>query len=266
MEENKSNSIKDYFELIKYLVNPINYVRAISRKINLYYTVFLSTLILFIYYLFQDKLIYFLNNLYLEYILTSLNKVPIILYLIIFFLLIAFMLKKFLFSKKISIYDIAIEKFSIFLIITYTTIPFKTIFNFKYTIISLNTVLLSILILLSILLLRLIFYNYPSLNKNSKKFTLSDIYSNNFKIDDLENLKIYDSDKITYDLFGREQIINNLYFSITDLTSSSECFKIGVVGEWGSGKSSIIKLTKNKILNNICIFYNSKNILNLTLN
>lgn len=250
MEKNKVNSIKNYFEIIKYLINPTNYFRAISRKINLYYTVFLSTLILFIYYLFQDKLIYFLNNLYLEYILTSLNKVPIVLYLIIFFLLIAFMLKKFLFSKKISIYDIAIEKFSIFLIITYTTIPFKKIFNFKYTIISLNTVLLSILILLSILLLRLIFYNYPRITKNSNKFTLSDIYSNNFKIDDLENLKIYDSDKITYDLFGREQIINNLYFSITDLTSSSECFKIGVVGEWGSGKSSIIKLTKNKILNN----------------
>ncbi|WP_455059970.1 hypothetical protein, partial [Parvimonas micra] len=107
MEKNKVNSIKNYFEIIKYLINPTNYFRAISRKINLYYTVFLSTLILFIYYLFQDKLIYFLNNLYLEYILTSLNKVPIVLYLIIFFLLIAFMLKKFLFTKKISIYDIA---------------------------------------------------------------------------------------------------------------------------------------------------------------
>ena len=248
MEKNKANSIKIYFEIIKYLINPTNYFRELNKKINYYLTVFFSALILLIYYIFQDKLVNFLNNSYLEYILTSLNKVPIVLYKIIFFLLIVFMLKNFLFSKKINIYDIAIEKFSIFLMITYISMDFKTIFNVYYHINILNIVL-SILIFFVIYVLRLSIYNFLNRIKNSNKITLWDIYSNNFNIDNLENLKIYDSDKIMYDLFGREQINNNLYFSITSLASSSECFKIGVIGEWGSGKSSIIELTKNRLLN-----------------
>lgn len=63
-------------------------------------------------------------------------------------------------------------------------------------------------------------------------------------------MKIEDSDKIEHDLFGRTPIVNNLYDSITNFKERSDCFTIGVVGEWGSGKSSIIELTKNKILNN----------------
>lgn len=249
MEKNKVNSIKNYFEIIKYLINPTNYFRELNKKINFYITVFFSALILFIYYIFQDKLVNFLNNSYLQYILTSLNKVPIVLYIIIFFLLIVFMLKNFLFSKKINIYDIAIEKFSIFLMITYISMYFETIFNVYYHINIIN-IMLSMITLFVIYIIRFSSYNFLNRVKSSNEITLTDILSNNFNSYDLEYLKIYDSDKIDDDLFRREQIIDNLYFSTIRTIENNKSYSIGVVGEWGSGKSSVIELSKKKIQKN----------------
>ena len=40
MEKSKASSIKIYFEIIKYLINPTNYFRELNKKINYYLTVF----------------------------------------------------------------------------------------------------------------------------------------------------------------------------------------------------------------------------------
>ena len=76
-------------------------------------------------------------------------------------------------------------------------------------------------------------------------YDLKYIYENDINNDDRKSILISEK-AVNYDLLGREGTVNQLYTSIISSQSDSS-FVIGVEGEWGSGKSTIINLLKEKI-------------------
>lgn len=166
-------------------------------------------------------------------------------------------------SKNITEFDKIIYSANIFSIPLIFTFLFIEI---NKSLLSLQDIIINILLITStilniiLLIYRLKLYNKSnnttkhniknkSEEENKKVYSLWDIYTGNFNNEDLKNLKIEDKDKIEHDLFRRELIIDNLYNSIINSKDKTDCFSIGIVGEWGSGKSTIIELSKNKVLN-----------------
>ena len=206
-----------------------------------------------LYYLFKDTD-------FIKTIVKQIKKIPLELYIIIIVFLFIYIIEKFLFYKYINFF---IKKY-IFITICLSNSLFIILPLYLYLNEKINKCLffvfsitfsISFILYCFVLIAEKINQNNYNLNKSNKEikkntYTLWDIYTGNFNDKDLKNLKIEDSDKIEHDLFGRTPIVNNLYDSITNFKERSDCFTIGVVGEWGSGKSSIIELTKNKILNN----------------
>ena len=80
-------------------------------------------------------------------------------------------------------------------------------------------------------------------------YSLKDIYNNSFELDDTNKIVIKDSDDDVFDIFGMQKTTEELKESIIASKNYKECFSIGVVGEWGIGKSTIIDLTKNGLEN-----------------
>lgn len=235
------------------------YFKELRKKVDIYFVIILSMLSsLSIYILYEGKILNQENI----YVLMAVLTISFIVYI--------FSIKENFKSKNINELDKAIFFSNIFLITSlFMFIIIKSINNKDLLLIynltkrliqgsisiSFAVIITSVifaLIVLSLILISTRSYLYKKVKspkENYKKVcTLWDIYTGNFNDKDLKNLKIEDSDKIEHDLFGRTPIVANLYDSITNFKEHSDCFTIGVVGEWGSGKSSIIELTKNKIL------------------
>ena len=86
-------------------------------------------------------------------------------------------------------------------------------------------------------------------NKQTKNFLdLKDIFYN--KIPKNEGLILISDKGVEYDLFERSSIINQLYRSIVQCTNCNDSFVIGLEGEWGSGKTTILNNLKNEFSKN----------------
>ena len=83
-------------------------------------------------------------------------------------------------------------------------------------------------------------------NNDCSLINLEDLYYNN--LSDSIGLPIQISEKATdFDLFGREVSIDQLYSSIVRC-NPDESFVIGVEGDWGSGKSTILNIVKKHLI------------------
>ena len=248
------------------------YFRELKKKVDIYFVIILSMLSsLSIYMLYERK---FLNQENI-YVLMAILTISLIIYI--------FSIRKNFKSKNINELDKAILFSNIILITSFFMIiiiksiknrELLLIYNLTKRLIQRNiaisftiiiTSVIIILTLLSIILMIIRFYYFFHKNKlkeNENKFyTLSDILSEpipKYTLNDdsgyieISNIKyrlIKDNYKAGKDLFGRKLIIDNLYYSIDSSTKYSDCFTIGIVGEWGSGKSTIIKLTKKELEN-----------------
>lgn len=80
---------------------------------------------------------------------------------------------------------------------------------------------------------------------NHDLLTLYDIYNNNFTLN--HNIVVKEK-AATKDLLNRELIIRELKDAMT-LEHGGNSFTIGVEGEWGSGKTTLINLTLDRIIN-----------------
>ena len=213
-------------------------------------TSFLVILISILYYLFK-------GTKFIGKIFNVLNKIPLELYIISILFLFIYIIEKYLFYKYINFFTkkyiiiticLANSLCLIFPLYLYLNEIMNKwlflIFSIKFSI--------SFILYCFVLIAEKINQNNKKLNEsekeNKKVYSLWDIYTGNFNNEDLKNLKIEDKDKIEHDLFRRELIIDNLYNSIINSKDKTDCFSIGIVGEWGSGKSTIIALSKNKVL------------------
>ncbi len=79
-------------------------------------------------------------------------------------------------------------------------------------------------------------------------YDLKDIYEGQGTDHSLDPILVSEKD-VDYDLLGRNGIINVLYRSIVSCKSNSS-FVIGLEGEWGSGKTTIINNVKRKLKEN----------------
>ena len=156
----------------------------------------------------------------------------------------------------------SIKNRDLLLIYNLTKSLFQRNITMSFTLITIIIIIvLTVLSLISIIIRFFLYKNKNIYNKSEANkqivYTLSDIYYS-FSFNDMIKLQkkdkniilIEDNIKIQKDLFGRNQIINNLSSSISSSMKYNNCFTIGVVGEWGSGKSTIIELVKEDINKN----------------
>lgn len=224
-----------------------NYFKELRKKVDIYFVIIISILSSLSVYMLYDKL--------------KINLIVLTIYICLFIYF--FSIINDMNSKNITEFDKIIYSANIFSIPLIFTFLFIEI---NKSLLSLQDIIINILLITStilniiLLIYRLKLYNKSnnttkhniknkSEEENKKVYSLWDIYTGNFNNEDLKNLKIEDKDKIEHDLFRRELIIDNLYNSIINSKDKTDCFSIGIVGEWGSGKSTIIELSKNKVLN-----------------
>lgn len=223
------------------------YFKELRKKVDIYFVIIISILSSLSVYMLYDKL--------------KINLIVLTIYICLFIYF--FSIINDMNSKNITEFDKIIYSANIFSIPLIFTFLFIEI---NKSLLSLQDIIINILLITStilniiLLIYRLKLYNKSnnttkhniknkSEEENKKVYSLWDIYTGNFNNEDLKNLKIEDKDKIEHDLFRRELIIDNLYNSIINSKDKTDCFSIGIVGEWGSGKSTIIELSKNKVLN-----------------
>ena len=246
---------RKYIELRKRFTNSINslkYYRELKKKINFNFIVILSVSIIIFYYLFKDAIISIINNIVsnfnnkysLQLNFELFNKIPNIFYIILIFYFIIFC-KNHITSKNINIIDKIIIPMTIFSLISTFTIDIRILILF---------------IILSIpLIARFLLYNKANKLKenyknntriNQKMYTINDVFYNNFNSDTYNKILIddnYDDNNFDiFDIFGLRRTREELKESILASKNYKEGFSIGVVGEWGSGKSTIIDLTKKE--------------------
>lgn len=247
------------------------YFKELRKKVDIYFVIIISMLSsLSIYILYERK------------ILNQENIYVLITILTISFIVYIFSIKENFKSKNINELDKAMFIFNIFLITSLLMIIiiksiknrdllliynltkrlFQRNITMSFTVITIIIIIvLTVLSLISIIIRFFLYKNENIYNKSEANkqivYTLSDIYYS-FSFNDMIKLQkkdknmilIEDNIKIQKDLFGRNQIINNLSSSISSSMKYNNCFTIGVVGEWGSGKSTIIELVKEDINKN----------------
>lgn len=76
-------------------------------------------------------------------------------------------------------------------------------------------------------------------------YDLNSIYNNNFGVENGNPILISEKD-VDYDLLGRKGIIDQLYKYVSSYKADTS-FVIGLVGVWGSGKTTIINNVKNNL-------------------
>lgn len=137
----------------------------------------------------------------------------------------------------------------IFRILLVVTI-FYIIDNFvllNHDLILLNLINCITVLSLIFLALRLLFYREEIIKKSDTTvLDLSDFLNK----DDLENRMLFlEECDVSYDLLNRDRIINDFYMSIENCKNKKK-FVMSLTGEWGSGKSTIINIVKNRLLKN----------------
>ncbi|WP_029950477.1 KAP family P-loop NTPase fold protein [Parvimonas micra] len=247
------------------------YFKELRKKVDIYFVIIISILSsLSVYMLYERKII----NQEIIYVLMAILTISFIVYIL--------SIRKNFKSKNINELDKAMFIFNIFLITSLLMIIIiksiknrdllliynltKSLFQrnitMSFTLITIIIIIvLTVLSLISIIIRFFLYKNKNIYNKSEANkqivYTLSDIYYS-FSFNDMIKLQkkdkniilIEDNIKIQKDLFGRNQIINNLSSSISSSMKYNNCFTIGVVGEWGSGKSTIIELVKEDINKN----------------
>lgn len=250
------------------------YFKELKKKVDIYFVIIISMLSsLSIYMLYERKILNQENI----YVLMAILTISFIVYI--------FSIIKNFKSKNINELDKAIFISKIFLITSFfMIIIIKSIKNKDLLLIynltkrltqrnitiSFTVIITSIIIVLTVLSLILIirrFFLFKKINntketqlstnnqsqpkeKNNKKmYSLKDIYNNSFELDDTNKIVIKDSDDDVFDIFGMQKTTEELKESIIASKNYKEGFSIGVVGEWGIGKSTIIDLTKNGLEN-----------------
>ena len=111
----------------------------------------------------------------------------------------------------------------------------------------------SYICILIILILIIFLYCRSRIIINNRKNSENDLY-NIYDLKDLFEDKIdiqnkailIDEEAVNYDLLGRDIFINNLYNTIID-NKARKKFVIALEGHWGSGKSTILNIVKNKL-------------------
>lgn len=238
----------------------LKYSKELKKKVDIYFVIILSMLSsLSIYILYERKVINQENI----YVLMSILTISFIVYI--------FSIRKNFKSKNINELDKAIYISKIFLITSFFMIiiiksiknrDLLFIFNLfnrlihnnislSFTVI-ITSVIIDLTVLSFILIIRRFYFfnNENKVKKTQKEMPiLHNIHYNFFDKENLNNILIKDTDKINIDkdIFDRGEIINYICESIDILQSYLNCFTIGIVGEWGSGKSTIIEFVKNKL-------------------
>lgn len=118
-------------------------------------------------------------------------------------------------------------------------------YTYKWVISS----ILSVLLVYVLIRRQLVFRKYETTDtEQNTVFDLKDVYEGKMGFYSQKPILISERD-VDYDLLNRSGIINQLYMSITSCKSNS-AFVIGLEGEWGSGKTTIIRNVKRKLEKN----------------
>lgn len=217
----------------------ISYFKEI-KKVYGYKLIFkLSTLLAFIV-LFLDKINLFTKLIRLNYLW--------LLVLGVIFLLIKLLNKKtlkMLILKSVNILDVILVSMFILeeVLLLYLFTTFEN--NYKFTFVY----VLMILTIFCIIMRMLITNNKFQKNKPTV-IDMQELYLNKINIEK-NSIALLEEAEVSYDLLDRQSVINQLYNTIINCYPS-RTFTIGLNGQWGSGKTTIInnvlKLIKdNKI-------------------
>ena len=168
----------------------------------------------------------------------------ILMILILLFILIN---KKIIKLLKVNVFNY-LDFFLVALLISTTIyIVFAKFVDFsRFKLVS-STVLEIILIFISIV--RIISLYKPSKKKSKEDginvYDIRILYEN--KIDNNNNNLIFLEEKdVSYDLLNRNKIINDLFNSI-NFCRNRDKFIISLTGKWGSGKTTILNIVKDKL-------------------
>lgn len=243
MEKEKENrrQFKKYFKIISFLV------------------ILLSIL----YYLFKDTK-------FIETIINGLNRIHVELSIISMLFLFIYTIEKYLFYKYINFFTKKYVLISICLANSLCIIlPLYLYLNEKMNtylfLVFKITFSISFILYCFVLIAEKINQNNPietsekvkTENNNEKLFTLNEILnmnnSNNEKLKNIDKIVIKDSDDDIPDVFKMERTKEDLKNEISYHNDKTDCFTIGIVGEWGIGKSTIINSTIKELDENTFI-------------
>ncbi len=271
---NKPNFIKEKRKKFKEFLNEkyekhLKYFKERKKKVDRYFVIILSMLISLSIYMIYERKIINQENLY---VLMAILTISFIVYI--------FSIRKNFKSKNINELDKAIYISNRFLItLLFMIIIIKSIKNrdllFIFNLfnrlihndisLSFTVIITSVIIVLTLLSCILIirrFFLFKKFNnaketqlptksqsqpkeKNNKEMhSLKEIVSNSFNSDDTNKIVIKDSDDDIPDAFNIDRTKEELKIAINKYST------IGVVGEWGSGKSTLINSTITEINKN----------------
>ena len=143
----------------------------------------------------------------------------------------------------------------IFLISTTISVFLYTAFTklFSYSVFKFITLVSILIFLLIICIIRcVVIYNCIKKKKNIKAeinvMDIKQLYNNEIECSD-KNLIFLEEKDVNYDLLNRGKIITELYNSI-NLCKNNTKFIISLTGNWGSGKTTILNIVKNRLSKN----------------
>lgn len=216
----------------------IKYIKSICTIYGLskivVFTLILTTIINLSNFLFS----YFENNVF-HYIDKYLVYLIIIVFLV---LLMVFIFKQSYKNKSVIFIDL------------YTFIAFFSIFinlilywvsNENYDLRWYHT-LVYLLTWLSLIIFIRVYQTYNPNGKVGNLRDLKDLAEGKISKNKPGEIILFEEKEVEYDLLNQENIVNQLIESIQNLTPQSK-FIIGLEGEWGSGKSTVLKIVKNKL-------------------
>ena len=249
------------------------YFNELNKKVDIYFVIIISMLTSLSVYMLYERKIISQENIYVFMFIITIS-----------FIVYIFSIRKNFKSNNINELDKSIYISKIFLITSFfMIIVIKSIKNRDLLLISnltkkllqgsisisfavIITSILVFLIFVSFILMSKRFYRFNNINyskesklhtkkqtnqkeNNKKMYSLEDILKNQFQSDNTNKIIIKDNDDDIFDIFGIHRTIEELKESILESKNYKECFSIGVVGEWGIGKSTIIDLTKKELDN-----------------
>ena len=193
-----------------------------------------------------------LSRLYFHYIAIFSLNIQIIL-LIITFSIIVILLVKHQVIKALSVTSIVLIDYYLF-VLCLVLVEYSILLKFiGYQGCKIYIVIVLIILLALVILARIIAFYFTRMQSEEYKSTfydICDIYRNNFIKADNTNVPILVEERdVHYDLLNRGHIIDSLFNAIT-YSKPDLSYVIGLEGEWGSGKTTIINIVKDGIKEN----------------